>query len=175
MKKAKLWILALLLSVAAVGCSAKDVSDAVLGKDQATLDKELDTNGDGIITREEILASGHDENQDGNLDAAEVAKATAPNTFVQIGMGILAGFFPVAGVAYTRIKRDRRHIRAIVGGIEDMVGSATDTDGFTKADLYAALAKSAALRTDAVKLGRLVKDVKTELRAARAGGTAATK
>jgi len=108
-------------------------------------------------------------------DEGEVAKAIAPNTLVQIGMGILAGFFPVAGVAYRRIKRDRAHIRAIVGGVEDLVGSARDEDGFTKADLYRALADSARLRSDAVSLGHLVGDLKKEFRAGRSGGTIATK
>lgn len=157
-------VVPVLLVVFLVGCT-RDATTEVFGRDQAELMKELDLNGDGVITREEIKQSVWDKNKDGELDEGEVAAATEPNALVQLAVGAVSAFFPMAGVLYTRAQRDRKHIRAIVGGVEDIVKLKGDDGKFSKEDLYEAIRLSSKKRTDAVALSKLVSDIKAEIRA----------
>lgn len=137
-----------------------------LGKDAETIVREADTDGDGKLSKEEIKASGYDLNGDGKLSEAELAKAMEGSEVpTQIAEMLAVLNVPFAGglaLALKKFKEYKGHSRALIGGIEDLI--ALKKDGYTKEDIYTAMAISKKHRTDAKKLGQFVEFVKNEIR-----------
>lgn len=142
------------------------VLDEWLGWTKDEVFEIVDTNKDGKISPEEAKNSKFDLNKDGKIDEKEYEKAAEGNdapselfSFLALMNVPLAG---VAAVGLSKFKKYKQHAKALIGGIEDLKN--LGKDGYTIDDIYDAQKISARYRSDAVALGKFVKEVKGEMR-----------
>ncbi|MDB4311904.1 hypothetical protein N9937_00600 [bacterium] len=165
MKKYAFWFVVLLAPSVFAGCV---VSDFFLGKDNESLRVELDANEDGIVTKDEVIESGYDANLDGILDEAEVAEATKPNAVTDMVLALLAALnipgIPIGLSALQSARKKKRHILALIRGIDDAVDKISADGKLTKDDLYTALDDAKKLVPNAKELEDVVEAVKVAYR-----------
>lgn len=138
----------------------------LLGKTPEIVTKEIDTDGDGKLSKKEIKLSKYDLNKDGILSIEEMTAAMAPHESSDLILGLLSAFnVPLAGLATMALKSSRKnkgHVHSLVGGIDDLIEK--KQDGYTKAELYESIQNFAKKKDDFVALGKVVGTLKKEIR-----------
>lgn len=142
------------------------IVDVWLGPTPEKVYKLMDANKDGQVSPDEIKASKYDLNKDGLLSMEEMLEATkgsnAPSDILMILAGLNIPFAGAVGIALKKIKENKAHVRSMAGGIEDLIH--LGDDGYSKEDIYAAIALSAKHRGDAKALQKVVREIKDDIR-----------
>lgn len=139
--------------------------DWVLGKESTTVIAEIDANGDGNLSKDEIAASKYDLNKDGILSADEMEAAMAPHKSIDATLSLLTAFgvpFVVGIAAYLKQARaGGKHIRGLVAGTEKILEKVED--GLTRDEAIEILVIAKEKYSDVKALTKAIDKAQSEM------------